>query len=97
MNLIVSIKVFPASGRVSWVFDKAGFIKCYLKSHPLGGAANKELIVLLSKTLGMHQKKITILRGHTVRLKKIMIEDSLSYERFLALLGLQQGEQRAIF
>jgi len=44
MSLVFDLKVVPRSGRNKWVLDKSGKLKCYLKSPPEKGLANKELI-----------------------------------------------------
>lgn len=97
MSLIVTIKVFPSSGRNAWILDRAGILKCYLKSQPIKNKANQELILFLAASLALPHKKITLLRGETSRLKKIMISSPLTYSDFLRSLGLQQGDQRALF
>ena len=88
MALIIYIKVIPGSGKQRWALDKSGQMKCYLKSQPEKGLANKELLSFLSKTLRIPQSDIMIVAGDTARKKKIKIETELSQEKIFSLLGL---------
>ncbi len=90
MALTVQVKVVPSSGRSSWQLDKNGQLKCFLKSAPEAGAANKELIKTLAKLLGMPQNDVEIVRGLTDRTKLIKIHGDLSQEAFFEKLGLAQ-------
>lgn len=89
MALVISIKVIPSSGRQEWALDKAGELKCYLKSQPEKGLANKELIKFLAHGLRLTQVEIVILAGDKGRKKKIKIDADISYAQLLALLGLE--------
>lgn len=88
MALIISLKVVPSSGRQECVLDKSGELKCYVKSQPERGLANKELINFLSKALKVPQVSIMLLSGDTARKKKIKIDGLETYEQLLKLLKL---------
>jgi len=89
MPFTFDIKVVPSSGRVSWVIDKrGGQLKCYLKSPPERGKANKELIKLLAKALGITKNNITIIAGATGRKKRIRIEQKMTFATLLTALGI---------
>ncbi len=88
MSFVIDIKVVPSSGRVAWKIDKLGQLKCYLKSPPERGKANKELIKLLAKALGITQNHITIIAGATGRKKRIRIEQEMTFAMLLATLGI---------
>lgn len=62
-----------------------GILKIKLKSPPIDGAANAELIKLLSKTFGVSKSEIAIISGETSKNKYLKIEN-LSAEVFLKLL-----------
>ena len=98
MALILDIKVVPLSGRCAWKLDKNGTLKCYLKSEPEKGRANRELIELLSRALGIPQAQITLISGATQRLKKVKIDANMSYDQVLSLVGIdKQDRQVGIF
>jgi uncharacterized protein len=97
MALIVQIKVIPSSGRQAWLLDKSGMLKCYLKSPPDKGKANKELVTFIAHSLSLPSQKIAILTGHTTRIKRITIDSPITLTDFLRLLGLEGGKQHALF
>ncbi len=88
--LVVTIKVMPSSGCIQWVQEKSGQIKCYLKSAPEKGQANKELIKLIAKGLSIHQSSISIISGMTTRLKMIRIVAPITIEQFLAAFNMHK-------
>lgn len=95
MSLLVEIKVFPASGTQRWAWDKSGTLKCYLKSPAQEGKANNELIKLIAHTIKVPQNDISICRGGLSRNKVIKINSAITYEQFIALIGLER--QHALF
>lgn len=74
------------------MLDKQGSIKCYLKSPPEKGKANKELLTMLAKKLNIPQQDIVIIAGAASRKKRIKIEGSLEYHDLLLALGLEMQE-----
>ncbi len=89
MPLFIDIKVVPLSGRKLCSLDAQGTIKCYLISPPEKGKANKELVALLAKKLGIPQQDITIVVGATSRKKRVKIERNIEYNEVLVALGLE--------
>lgn len=92
MPLIAEIKVVPQSGKNEWVLDKSGKLKCYLKSPPERGLANKELIKILAQKLGVAQSAVELISGHTSRNKRVKIEGVASLEHLIALLGIERQQ-----
>jgi len=95
MSLVFDLKVVPRSGRNKWVLDKSGKLKCYLKSPPEKGLANKELIKLLAKALSIAQKEITIVSGAASRNKRVRISVDITFEQLLAFLKIEK--QQSLF
>lgn len=95
MSLVFDIKIFPQSGRQKLVLDKSGILKCYILAAPEDGKANREVVDFLAKLLGLRKQDIEIIGGLTSRKKKLAIHASLSYEQFLAKVGLEN--QGSIF
>jgi len=89
MSLLIEIKVTPSSGKQGFAVDKSGNLKCFLKSSPVGGKANAELIKFLSKKLKVRQNQVIILSGETSRKKRLKIEEKISFEEFCKIMGLQ--------
>ena len=88
--LVIVVKVTPNSGRTIWVLDKNGCLKCFLKSAPEKGAANKELIRFLANKLGIAHRDIAIITGLTNRKKRIRIRSTITYEEFLKVVELEK-------
>ena len=96
MALIISVKVVPSSGKYEWVVDKNGALKCYLKSAPEKGAANKELVKNVSKLLKVPQIDIEIIAGLTDRNKTIKIHAALTLQQFLTQVGIYEQQKSIV-
>lgn len=73
-NMIILVKIIPRSRANQVVGFKEDVLKIRIKAFPEKGKANLELIRFLAKELSIAQNRITILSGHTSRLKKLQIE-----------------------
>jgi len=93
MALLCTIKVIPSSGRNAWVLDKSGTLKCYLKSPPEKGKANKELIKLIADVLSLAQHKITLMSGLTSRVKRVKIDLDITFEQLLEKLKIEYQQK----
>jgi len=51
------------------------FLKIYLTAAPVNGRANKELIKLLSETLGVGKSRVNIIKGERSNEKIIQIDE----------------------
>jgi uncharacterized protein len=93
MPLMIELKVIPSAGRIAWILDKSGQLKCYLKSPPEKGKANAELIKLIAKAVGISQDRVIIVAGATDRKKRIKIEAAINFDQLLSFLSIdrQQG------
>jgi TIGR00251 family protein len=95
MSVIIEIKVVPVSGMQKCILDKSGAIKCFIKSPPEDGKANKELVKMLAYKFGVVMADVTIVSGLTSRKKKIKIEGNLEMSDVYRILGL--AVQNAVF
>ena len=96
MPLILEIKVSPASGRQEFVVDKSGMLKCFLKSVPEKGKANKELLKFLSDKLKIPSIHLDLISGHASRKKKVKINSDISVEKAISILvpNYKNGDER---
>lgn len=83
--IIFNVKVVPRSSKSEIAGELDGALKIKLNSPPVDGAANAELVKLLSKTFDVSKTAITITSGQTSKLKRIQISD-LAGEKFLKVL-----------
>jgi len=68
---VVTVKVVPRSSINQIVGFEEDILKVKVKSAPVDGSANRDLIVLLSKCVKLAKEKVEIISGHKSRLKKI--------------------------
>ena len=88
MALFLDIKVVPSSGRQRCCLGASG-LRCYLKSQPEKGKANKELISLFAKKLKTPKESIVIIKGEVSRNKRIRIEAEISELEVYTKLGIE--------
>ncbi|NEO28589.1 MAG: DUF167 domain-containing protein [Kamptonema sp. SIO4C4] len=69
------VKVKPNAKQQSLQEQADGSLRISLKSPPVGGKANQELIKLLAKTYGVSQSQIIIKHGQTGKQKLIEIAE----------------------
>lgn len=82
---VVTVKVFPRSSINRIVGFEGDILKVKVKSAPVDGLANRDLIGLLSKCVKVAKEKIEIISGHRSRLKKIRFYDIKKDDLFLLL------------
>jgi uncharacterized protein (TIGR00251 family) len=81
----LDVRVIPLSSKSEIVGELDGALKVKLKAPPVDGAANDELIKLLSKELGIPRSGLEIVSGLTSKSKRIRIND-LTKPQILAIL-----------
>ncbi len=85
------MKVQPASGKNEIVGVEGDALKIKINAPPLKGKANKALVDFLSRKLGVKNRQVEIISGHTTKLKKIKVkgEATKTKERISRLTTLQ--------
>ncbi|NUM25793.1 MAG: DUF167 domain-containing protein [Candidatus Buchananbacteria bacterium] len=73
MPKTITVKVTPRSSKTEIIEESDTFLKIKLKSSPLKGEANTELIKFLSKHYKIGKSQIEIVKGLTSREKLIRI------------------------
>jgi len=82
---VVSVKVLPRSSINKIVGFEGDMLKVKVKSAPVDGLANRDLILVLSKRLKVPKEKVEIISGHRSRLKKIRFYGIKKDDLFLLL------------
>ncbi|NGX48898.1 MAG: hypothetical protein K940chlam5_00492 [Candidatus Anoxychlamydiales bacterium] len=72
--MILKVKIIPKSKINQIIGFEEDTLKIRIKASPEKGKANKELIRFIAKSLHIAQSRISIISGHTSRLKKLQIE-----------------------
>jgi len=70
----ISLRVHPNASKSELVGFAGGVLEVRIAAPPVKGKANKELIALLSQTLGVSKSHLVIIKGHTSRMKVIAID-----------------------
>ncbi len=68
---VFEVKLVPRSSLNKIVGLEGDILKVKVKSAPVDGLANQDLILLLSKRLRVAKERIEIISGHKSRLKTI--------------------------
>ncbi len=80
-GIVVSVKVQPNASKDRVVGEYADQLKIAVTVAPEKGKANKAVIKVLSKSLGVKSSDVEILSGETSRDKKVLIRN-ISEEDF---------------
>ncbi len=72
-NLIFNVRVLPKSSKSEIIGEHDSALKIKIKSPPVDGAANAELIKVLSKYFNVSKSAVEILSGQTSKTKQIKI------------------------
>lgn len=75
MSTVVQIKVKPQSRVSALTQDEDGQWLAQIKSLPVDGKANEELIGLVAKQFGCAKSRVSIKSGAASRMKLVRIED----------------------
>lgn len=71
---IFSVRVVPRASRSEIVGEQGGLLRVRIAAPPVDGAANEELVRLLAKEFGVASRTISIISGHSSRVKRISVE-----------------------
>ncbi|MGV0029202.1 DUF167 domain-containing protein [Phormidesmis priestleyi] len=71
---IIQVKVKPNSSQQKIEIQEDGTLIVFLRSPPIDGKANEELIKLLSKEFDVSKSCITIRSGRSSKIKRVEID-----------------------
>jgi len=94
--MILAVRVTPRGGRDAiegWSRDAAGrpVLKVRVAAAAADGQANAALVALLAKALGRPKSALTLVAGHTARLKRIEVAGLTEADLAGAFPGLAQN------
>ncbi len=72
-GLIFNVRVVPRASKSEIVGEFGGALKVRIASPPVDGAANVELIKVLSKKFGVAKSAVEILSGQTSKRKQVRV------------------------
>jgi uncharacterized protein YggU (UPF0235/DUF167 family) len=75
VTITLTVQVKPGSSKGPLVVPSTdGPFTVYLQQRAVDGAANDALVRLLGKHFGVAKSNVTIIRGHTSKIKHVRIE-----------------------
>jgi len=75
-NLIVSVRVSPRAKHNEVTGVANGYLQVRTTAPPADGKANKAVVKLLAKYLGVAASRIQLLRGQTHRNKQFLVKNA---------------------
>lgn len=95
----VTVKVTPRAKKERILIDKDGSLRCYVSAPPAEGKANEAVLKMLAKELGIAKSFLSVVRGHSSRIKVLEVAGFNSLSEIYKCLGFSdwQDEQREIF
>jgi uncharacterized protein (TIGR00251 family) len=75
MSTVIQIKVKPQSRVSALSQDEDGSWMAQIKSLPVDGKANEELIALVAKQFGCAKSRVSIKSGAASKIKRVLIDD----------------------
>jgi uncharacterized protein len=72
-GIVIDVKVDPRSSKKEIAGVSEGHLKVRLTAPPVGGAANEQLIEVLSDHFGIRKSDVIILRGEKSRYKRVKL------------------------
>lgn len=88
MSCTFPVRVTPRARRPGVTLGEDGVVRVGVSAPPVDGAANEAVVVLLSKTLGIGKRSISIVSGEKGRSKRVRV-DGLDWEQVCTSLKSQ--------
>jgi uncharacterized protein (TIGR00251 family) len=82
--------VTPRASKPGITVEADGTLKVRLRSPPVEGAANEELITVLAEAFGLPRRAVTIAGGAHARTKRVVLE-GIDEQRAAALMATFAG------
>ena len=85
-TIIFNVRVVPRASKSEIVGEHDGALKVRVNAPPIDGAANAELIRVLSKKLNVPKSAVEIISGQTSKHKQVRI-NGLDEKTYKSLIG----------
>ena len=95
MSVELRVRVIPRAGKSGIAGTRDGALLVRLNSAPVEGAANSELIQVISDALGVPKRSIAIVSGQRSRLKRLRV-DGVTEESVNAKVKMQNANTEGV-
>jgi uncharacterized protein len=85
--IVFNVRVVPRASKSEIVGELDGALKVRIASPPVDGAANAELIKILTKTFDVSKAQVEIIGGQTSKSKQIKL-NGVTAEKFQIAVGV---------
>ncbi len=89
---LLAVRVIPGAKKTQIEGESAGRLKVRLQAPPVEGKANKELLKLLARELGLKKSQLSLARGERSRDKVILLA-GISPAEAAVKLKITSGEE----
>lgn len=79
-GVVLRVRVMPRAGRSGIAGTRDGALLVRLAAAPVDGAANAELIDILSDALDVARRSLTIISGERGRAKRVLVKGAAASE-----------------
>ena len=85
---VLAVRAQPGARRNAVVGDQGGSLKVAVTAPPEDGRANKALLEVLAKELGVRRSQLELLSGHTGRQKRVLVRGATAQDLHLKVVAL---------
>jgi uncharacterized protein (TIGR00251 family) len=86
-GVVITVRVIPRAGKSAVAGTRGDALLVRLRSAPVEGAANEELIEVIAKQLGVAKRAVEIISGQRSREKRVQVS-GVDVESASKMLGL---------
>ena len=94
MSFVFNVRVIPRSSKPGIAGTRDDALLVRLKSPPVEGAANAELIEVIAAALRVQKRNVTIVSGERSKLKRVSVDGITGEDAVAALQSAGAGPSR---
>ena len=91
-GVVIAVRAVPRAGRSGIAGERAGALLVKLAAAPVDGAANDELIAVLSAALRIPKRQMSVVAGERAREKRVLIEGAALDDLRARLASIIRGQ-----
>lgn len=91
-GVVIAVRAVPRAGRSGIAGERGGALLVKLAAAPVDGAANEELIAVLSSALKIPKRRMSVITGERAREKRVLIEGAALDDLRARVAGIIRGQ-----